>query len=54
MRGWIYVHTAEEYKKWAAENLTASAAAAPAAEEKKDEAKPATPAAPQTGGKAKR
>src|SRR5437899_8491308 len=35
MRGWIYVHTADEYAKWAAENLTA--AAAPAAE--------ATPAA---------
>jgi cytochrome c oxidase subunit 2 len=22
MRGWIYVHSAEDYKKWAAENLT--------------------------------
>ena len=53
MRGWIYVHTAEEYAKWAAANLTASAAPAPAAEEKKDEAKPAA-AAPTTGGKAKR
>jgi cytochrome c oxidase subunit II len=51
MRGWIYVHTPDEYTKWAAENLTASASAAPAAEEKKDEAKPA---APKTGGKAKR
>ena len=29
MRGWIYVHTPEEYQKWAAENL--QAAAAPAA-----------------------
>jgi cytochrome c oxidase subunit 2 len=53
MRGWIYVHTAEEYAKWAAANLTASAATAPAVEEKKDEAKPAA-AAPTTGGKAKR
>jgi cytochrome c oxidase subunit 2 len=53
MRGWIYVHTPDEYTKWAAENLTASAAA-PAAEEKKDEAKPAEPAAPKPGGKAKR
>jgi len=51
MRGWIYVHTPEEYAKWAAENLTAQAA--PAAEPTKaEEAKPATPAA--KGGKAKR
>jgi cytochrome c oxidase subunit 2 len=54
MKGWIYVHTPADYTKWAAENLTASASAAPAAEEKKDEAKPAEPAAPKTGGKAKR
>jgi len=27
MRGWIYVHTAAEYAKWAAENLTAAAPA---------------------------
>jgi cytochrome c oxidase subunit 2 len=54
MRGWIYVHTPDEYTKWAAENLRAEAApAAPAAEEKKDEAKPAEPAAAK-GGKAKR
>src|SRR5689334_13600765 len=57
MRGWIYVHTPEDYQKWAAENL--QAAAAPAAEEKKAEAaaapekKDAAPAA-KTGGKAKR
>src|SRR3989454_7703740 len=25
MRGWIYVHTPDEYAKWAAENLTAQA-----------------------------
>jgi cytochrome c oxidase subunit 2 len=57
MRGWIYVHTPDEYSKWASENLKAEAApAAPAvaaAEEKKDEAKPAEPAAAK-GGKAKR
>jgi cytochrome c oxidase subunit II len=36
MRGWIYVHTPDEYGKWAAENLTAEAApaAAPAEEPK--------------------
>jgi cytochrome c oxidase subunit 2 len=27
MRGWVYVHTAEDYAKWAAENLTPAAAA---------------------------
>jgi cytochrome c oxidase subunit II len=52
MRGWIYVHTPDDYKKWAAENLTAEAKpaeAAPAADSK-DAAKPAdTP-----GGKAKK
>jgi hypothetical protein len=54
MKGWVYVHTADDYKKWAAENLTV-AAAAPAAEEKKAEEpkKDAAPAAP-TGGKAKK
>ena len=53
MRGWIYVHTPEEYARWAAENLTAAAATAaePATTE---EAKPAPPAAAKTGGKAKR
>jgi cytochrome c oxidase subunit II len=30
MRGWIYVHTQEDYEKWAAENLTVAAAPAPA------------------------
>ena len=25
MKGWIYVHAAEDYKKWATENLTAAA-----------------------------
>ena len=37
MKGWIYVHTPEEYARWAAENLTA--AASPAADGKKDEPK---------------
>jgi cytochrome c oxidase subunit 2 len=36
MKGWIYVHTPEEYAKWAAENLAAGPAPA-AAEEKKDD-----------------
>jgi cytochrome c oxidase subunit 2 len=56
MKGWVYVHTAGDYQKWAAENLTAAAApAAPATEERKAEApaKDATAAA-TTGGKAKR
>jgi cytochrome c oxidase subunit 2 len=54
MRGWIYVHTPDEYTKWAAENLRAEAAPAAAAEEKKtEETKPAPPAAAK-GGKAKR
>src|SRR5438874_6688905 len=51
MRGWIYVHTPEDYQKWAAENLQAAAADdAKAVEKKKD----AAPAAAKTGGKAKR
>ncbi len=28
MKGWVYVHTAEDYAKWAAENLKSEAAAA--------------------------
>jgi cytochrome c oxidase subunit 2 len=47
MKGWIYVHSAEDYKKWAAENLIASAAPAPA------EAKDVTAAA-KTEEKAKK
>src|SRR5438105_2671677 len=39
MRGWIYVHTPDEYGKWAAENLT-TAAAAPAAANAKPEETP--------------
>jgi len=54
MRGWIYVHTPDDYKKWAAENLTVAAVApAAAADEKKSEEKPAPPAAAKEG-KAKR
>ena len=46
MRGWIYVHTPDEYAMWAAENLRAEAAPAAAPEEKKaEETKPAPPAA---------
>jgi len=53
MKGWIYVHGAEDYKKWAAENLTADAT--PAAADKRAEApKTETAAAAPTGGKAKR
>jgi len=37
MRGWIYVHTKEEYDTWAAGNLTAGAAPA---DEPKSETKP--------------
>jgi cytochrome c oxidase subunit II len=57
MKGWVYVHTADDYKKWAAENLTAEAApAAPAAAEEKKAEEPKKDAAPaaKTGGKAKR
>ena len=38
MKGWIYVHTPEEYAKWAAENLRADAGQ-PATEAKKDGSK---------------
>ena len=51
MRGWIYVHTPEEYQKWAAENLTADAApAAATAEAKAEEPK----AEPKKEGKAEK
>jgi cytochrome c oxidase subunit II len=50
MKGWIYVHGAEDYNKWAAENLTA--AVAPPAEGSRQEAKLAEPVA--QGGMAKR
>ena len=43
MRGWIYVHTPEEYQKWAAENLTAEAAPAAATAEAKAEEPKAEP-----------
>jgi cytochrome c oxidase subunit II len=51
MRGWIYVHSAEDYKKWAAENLRADAKPAADADTK---VAAATPAEQQTGGKAKK
>jgi cytochrome c oxidase subunit 2 len=47
MRGWIYVHTPEEYAQWAAANLTAEAKP----EEKMDADKKAEP---KKEGKAKR
>jgi cytochrome c oxidase subunit II len=50
MKAWLYAHTADDYAKWAAENLRAEAA--PAAEAKAEE-KAASPAA-KPGGKAKR
>jgi cytochrome c oxidase subunit 2 len=50
MRGWIYVHTPEDYQKWVAENLTAQAST----DEKKDEKTAAPAAAPKTGGKTTR
>src|SRR5437762_7802669 len=40
MRGWIYVHTPDEYATWAAENLTAAAAPAGAAEPDAKQAEP--------------
>jgi len=54
MRGWIYVHTPDEYGKWAAQNLTADAA--PAAAEPKPEGTKAetTKAEPKKEGKAKK
>jgi len=39
MRGWIYVHTAEEYQKWAAENLKTAAAPGATVEAKAEEPK---------------
>jgi cytochrome c oxidase subunit 2 len=54
MRGWIYVHSDEDYKKWAAENLVAEATPSdtkPAEEAAKKDAKPAET---KTGGKAKK
>jgi cytochrome c oxidase subunit II len=47
MKGWIYVHTADEYAKWVAENLTAGGAPAP--DDKKRDKPEAT-----TEGKAKK
>jgi cytochrome c oxidase subunit 2 len=49
MRGWVYVHTAEEYAKWAAANLTPEAAGTPPAPAEPPAEKPAS-----KGGKGKR
>ena len=51
MRGWIYVHSDEDYKKWAAENLAADATPADAATRVADAGKPGEQ---PTGGKAKK
>jgi cytochrome c oxidase subunit 2 len=44
MKGWIYVHTPDEYRKWAAQNLTAAAGGAAEA----------TPAGEQTAAASKK
>ncbi len=49
MKGWIYVHGAEEYRKWAAENLTAGASPA-AGDKKADGPKQDAAVAATTGG----
>jgi cytochrome c oxidase subunit II len=54
MKGWIYVHGAEDYKKWAVENLRAEAAPAAADDKRAEAPKATTAAAIPTGGKAKR
>jgi cytochrome c oxidase subunit 2 len=46
MRGWVYVHTAEEYAKWAAANLSGDAPATQAAQ--------AEPAPEKTAAKGER
>jgi cytochrome c oxidase subunit 2 len=53
MRGWIYVHTPDEYGKWAAENLKAEAAPPAATAEAKPEDTTAK-AEPKKEGKAKK
>jgi cytochrome c oxidase subunit II len=50
MRGWVYAHTAEDYAKWAAENLRAETPAATAA---KDEPKSGPTPVARTQGKGK-
>jgi len=54
MRGWIYVHTPEEYGKWAAQNLTAEATAATAEATPPDKKGETTKAEPKKEGKAKK
>ena len=54
MKGWIYVHGAEDYKKWAAENLTAEAGPGPADDRKVQEPTKDAAVAATTGGTAKR
>ncbi len=52
MRGWVVAHSAEDYAKWLAENVTA--AAAPAADDKKEAAGGPPPPPAKTRGKANR
>jgi cytochrome c oxidase subunit 2 len=54
MKGWIYVHGAEDYKKWAAENLTAEAAPAAPDDRKAEAPRTDTAVAVTTGGNVKR
>ena len=53
MKGWIYVHGAEDYQKWAAENLTASVPGA-TDDRKAESPKPAAALAATMGGTTKR
>jgi cytochrome c oxidase subunit II len=54
MKGWIYVHGAEDYRKWAAENLTAAADPAAADDKKAEGPKREAALAATPGGEAKR
>jgi cytochrome c oxidase subunit 2 len=53
MKGWIYVHGAEDYQKWAAENLTASVPGA-TDDREAEGPKPAAALAATMGGTTKR
>src|SRR2546428_7473811 len=48
MRGWIYVHTKEEYAKWAAENLSAGSAAPADAPKSENKAESTTEGKPKS------
>jgi cytochrome c oxidase subunit 2 len=53
MKGWIHVHGAEDYQKWAAENLTAAVPAVPGST-RAESARPDAALAATMGGNAKR